>query len=99
MTCTMNPLKILGVLALCGIALSACTTAKTHLSEDFGYGARQAAVAQIADPDATYSKALAPGSNGSRASLAQERYRTGRVISPSATASTIGTQSTAASLP
>ncbi|MEY4248680.1 MAG: hypothetical protein RJA87_313 [Pseudomonadota bacterium] len=99
MTSKMNCLKIVSLSALCGAALSACTTAKAHLSEDFGYAARQAAVAQIADPDATYSHALAPGSNGSRASLAQERYRTGRVIAPSATASTIGTQAAAISLP
>jgi hypothetical protein len=57
----------------------------------FGEAYRQHLVSQVADPDAHYAGVPAPGSNGSRVGLAQERYRTGKVIKPvPATASQIG---------
>ncbi|MEY4254941.1 MAG: hypothetical protein RLZZ141_168 [Pseudomonadota bacterium] len=95
MTPSLKTVSGLGLATLSLAILSGCTTAKPHLSADFGYAVRQAVVSQIADPDATYNTAAAPGSNGARVQLAQERYRTGRVITPSATASTIGLQNTA----
>lgn len=95
MTHTLRTVSGLGLAALSCIALSGCTTAAPHLSADFGFSVKQAVVSQIADPDATYAATAAPGSNGARVHLAQERYRTGRVIAPSATASTIGLQTNA----
>ncbi|MFC3069160.1 hypothetical protein [Phenylobacterium soli] len=77
-------------LALCAAGLSACTTPRTTLSEDFGRALHEDLLAQIADPDAT-PVGPPPPSDGARAALAQERYRTGKVIKPTpATASKIG---------
>ena len=71
------------VLALAGASLSGCAYSYPHLSSDFGALVRQDEVAQIADPEAHYKGDPAPGSNGARVGLAQERYRTGKVIPPS----------------
>ena len=83
-------MKIRSGLVLVGcFALGGCVESRTHLGADFGYAVDQAVVAQIADPDARYRGTHAPGSDGARVGLAQERYRTGKVTAPSATASTI----------
>lgn len=79
------------IAAGCILGLSGCLQSQTHLSPDFGYAVRQAAIAQIADPDAVYKGVPAPGSDPARVGLAQQRYSTGKVIAPSATASTINT--------
>lgn len=92
----MNVVKLLAVTAVLGAGLSGCVQSQVHLSDDFGYAVRQAVVAQIADPDARYRGDPAPGSNGARVGLAQERYRTGKVTPPSATASTISATAVAA---
>lgn len=94
MTLIKMTIKPLALTLLVSAALSGCTTPQRHLSPDFGFAANQAVAAQIADPDARYSGAPAPGSNGARAGLAQDRYQTGKVIVPSATASTIGSKTT-----
>jgi type IV pilus biogenesis protein CpaD/CtpE len=83
-----NP-KILLAAAAFG-ALGGCAVSQVHVGQDFGVALRQDVVAQIADPQAKYRGDPAPGSNGERVGLAQERYRTGTVIPPTATASSIG---------
>lgn len=70
------------VLAAALIGLSGCAYSQLDLSDDFGRSARQSVVSQIADPDARYSGTPAAGSDGARVALAQDRYRTGRVIQP-----------------
>lgn len=75
--------------------LSGCLSNQRHLSADFGSATRQNIVSQIADPDARYKGDPAPGSDGRRVGLAQERYRTGKVIEPVAVASKIGATSMA----
>lgn len=79
-------LFLIGALAA---GLGGC--APLHLGQDFGQAYRQSVAAQIADPDARYKGDPAPGSDGARVGLAQERYRTGKVIQPMpATTSTVG---------
>lgn len=85
----MSVLKIIALVVLAP-CLSGCVQSQAHLSSDFGYAVRQAAVAQIANPDAVYAGVPAPGADGARAASAQERYRTGKVIAPTGIASTIG---------
>lgn len=81
------------VVALAAAGLAGCVQTQPHLSGDFGYAVRQAAVGQIANPDAVYTGNPAPGSNGPRVAAAQERYRTGKVIEPVAAASTVSSAS------
>jgi hypothetical protein len=83
------------VLACAGLA--ACVDARNP-DPSFGQAFNQHIASQIADPDAQYVGDPAPGSNGNRVGLAQERYRTGKVIKPvPATASKIGSVSMGAS--
>ena len=63
------------------LALGGC--ASPHLGDDFGQAVRQNIAAQIANPDAHYVGAIAPGSNGLRVAAAQDRYIKGKVIQPS----------------
>ena len=42
-------------------------------------------MAQVAEPDAHYKGVPAPGSNGRRAGIAQERYNRNAVIQPAST--------------
>ncbi len=79
------------VLVVAAAGLAGCVQTQPHLSGDFGYAIRAAAVGQIANPNAVYTGDPAPGSNGSRVASAQERYRTGKVIEPVATASSLTT--------
>lgn len=55
--------------------------ASQPLSPSFGVALKQNLVAQIADPDVRYG--AAPDADGARTALAQDRYRTGKVIAPS----------------
>ena len=55
--------------------------ASEPLSPSFGVALKQDLVAQIADPDVRYG--AAPDADGARTALAQDRYRTGKVIEPS----------------
>ena len=71
------------VIAAC-VALSACTQSSLRMNPDFGNAVYQDAAAQIADPDARYAGTPAPGSNGLRVDLAQQRYEANQVIPPSA---------------
>jgi hypothetical protein len=82
-------LAIIGALAACGAGLAGCVVPQKQLSADFGRALHENLVAQIADPDAAYGPP--PPTDGARAQLAMERYRTGKVIQPQpATASKIG---------
>ena len=89
--------KTVAIATILAAGLSGCLESQRHLSADFGSALRQNTVAQIADPDARYKGDPAPGSDGRRVSLAQERYRTGKVIEPVAVASKVGAASMAAS--
>jgi hypothetical protein len=80
-----------------GLLLSACTQSALRLQPDFGVAVSQDLAAQIADPDAHYTGVPAPGSDGSRVSLAQTRYQTGNVIPPAAISSNGPSTSTAGS--
>ena len=75
----------LSVILAAGFGLSACTQSEIRLSPDFGQAVRQDVAAQIADPDAHYSGTPAPGTDGSRVGLAQQRYGKDEVIQPSST--------------
>ncbi len=77
-------LKMLGCAGALAI-LGGCTTSNLRLSPDYGEAVRQDTMAQVADPDAHYAGTLAPGANGNRAALAQERYLKDRVIEPAST--------------
>ena len=79
------------ILLFVAAGLAGCVQTQPHLSNDFGYAVHQAVVAQIANPDAVYVGDPDPGSNGARVAAAQQRYRTGKVIEPVATSSTIST--------
>ena len=84
-----NSMRI-GLIAslVAGSLLSACTQSRLRLQPDFGVAVRQDLAAQIADPDAHYTGVPAPGSDGSRVSLALTRYQTGKVVPPAAISST-----------
>ena len=73
-----------GCLTICvvALALTGCTQSVLRLSPDFGVALRQDTKAQIADPDAHYVGTPAPGSNGQRAALAQQRYDQNQVVPP-----------------
>ena len=74
--------------------LAGCAQSSIRISPDFGNAVSQDLAAQIADPDAHYAGIVAPGSDGTRASLAQQRYQANDVVQPSSTtassASSIG---------
>ena len=74
-----KPLLIATALAL---GLAGCIESRMHLGDDFGSALHQDVVAHVADPEAHYKGVPAPGSDGARVGLAQERYRTGKVIPP-----------------
>jgi hypothetical protein len=86
--------KHVALLAL-PLLLSACTRSELRLQPDFGVAIKQDLAAQIADPDAHYTGVPAPGSDGSRVSLAQTRYQTDAVLPP---ASISGAKSTTSSM-
>ena len=73
------------VLVGAALGLSACMQSRMSLSDDYGQVVRQHVAAQIADPDARYKGVPAPGSNGRRAGIAQERYNRNAVVQPAST--------------
>jgi hypothetical protein len=73
------------VLVGAALGLSACVQSRLSIADDYGQTLRQHVAAQIADPDAHYSGVPAPGSNGRRVGLAQERYNRNAVITPAST--------------
>jgi hypothetical protein len=75
------------ILAL-GTGVCACTTSYLHIADNFGRGARQDLVAQIADPEARYEGKPAPGSSGRRIGLALDRYNNNAVIPPAVAVTT-----------
>src|SRR5271154_6680380 len=79
------------------LALSACTQSTLRMQPDFGVAVRQDIAAQIADPDAHYTGTPAPGSDGSRVSLAQSRYQTDTVVTPASISSSSSSASPAGS--
>lgn len=86
---TMSKISIpyvrLTVVLASGIWLAACAQSEVRLSPDFGQAVRQDMAAQIADPDAHYTGTPAPGTDGLRVGLAQQRYDKNEVIQPSST--------------
>ena len=92
----MTSAKTAATLAILGLGLSGCVESRQHLSDDFGAAIQQDLAAQVADPDARYKAVVAPGSDGGRVALAQQRYREGKVIEPVAAASKIGAETAAA---
>jgi hypothetical protein len=68
-----------------GAALASCAESRLRLAPDFGESVRQDVAAQVADPDAHYAGVPAPGSNGMRTSLAQQRYDRDHVATPAST--------------
>jgi hypothetical protein len=78
------------VLAAGAIAVSGCTESSLRLAPNFGAAVKQDVAAQVADPDAHYTGTPAPGSNGSRVSLAQKRYAKDAVVQPSSTSASGG---------
>ena len=67
------------------LGLSACVQSRLSIAEDYGQAIRQDLVAQVADPDAHYKGVPAPGTNGRRGALAQDRYNRNAVIQPAST--------------
>jgi hypothetical protein len=65
-----------------GLAVTACTESRLHLSDEFGQTIRQDQMAQVADPEARYKGTPSAGSNGLRAGIAQARYEHNAVIPP-----------------
>ena len=92
---SLKPSMRNGLLASVAAALllSACTQSVLRLQPDFGVAVSQDLAAQIANPDAHYAGVPAPGSDGSRVSLAQTRYQTNTVVPPA----TISSNSSSAS--
>jgi hypothetical protein len=73
------------VLVGAALGLSACAESRLSIAEDYGQAMRQDLAAQVADPDAHYNGVPAPGSNGRRVGLAQDRYNRNTVIPPAST--------------
>jgi hypothetical protein len=71
------------------LGLTGCVQSQATLSPDFGRALHEDLTAQIADPDARYVGKPAPGSEGHRVGLAQQRYVTGKVIKPASTGTSI----------
>lgn len=85
----------LSAMAAAALGLAGCASG-AHQSSDFGEAVRQNIAGQIADPDARYTGTPAPGANGSRVGLAQQRYVKGQVIPPVSTSTTLGVGGTPA---
>jgi hypothetical protein len=66
-------------LVLVACSLTACATSRVYMGADTGRAVSLDQRAQIADPDARYPAAV---TDGARAALAYDRYRTGKVIEP-----------------
>jgi hypothetical protein len=77
-----------------GLGLSACAVSRLHISDDYGRAAGQDLAAQIADPDAQYKGTPAPGADGNRVDLAQDRYNRNAVIRPASTATSTAVSGT-----
>jgi hypothetical protein len=93
MSCTresveMGPFHNLALVAAAASVLSACAPGRVYMGADTGRAVALDERAQITDPDARYPAAV---TDGARAALAYDRYRTGKVIEPpAATASRVG---------
>lgn len=72
----------ISVIALISFGVAACSSNKGPLNEGFGDAVNQNAAVHILPPK--YAAVKDIDMNGNRAGLAMERYRTGKVIPPSA---------------
>ena len=70
------------LLAASATALAGCTQTKLHQSKDFGRNLAFDLDQQIPHPVPQYAGVPAPGSNGQRVGLAQERYVRDSIIPP-----------------
>ena len=89
------PLRLLLVTAS-ALTLAGCVQTKLHQSNDFGRSLAFDLNQQIPQPTPEYVGLPAPGSDGARVGLAQERYARDRIIQPSTLSSSkIGVDATA----
>lgn len=87
----MKTLPTLGLIALGAATLTACAASQDSMSPGFGRALALDTRAQISNPDPRYIGRVAPGSDGARVAIAQDHYRTGKVvISPNVAASKVG---------
>ena len=87
------PLRLL-LVAASALSLAGCVQTKLHQSRDYG---RSLAfdLKQQTPPTPQYAGVLAPGSDGERVGLAQERYARDRIVPPSVLgASKVGAEPT-----
>lgn len=82
--------KAIAVTLVLTCGLGGCVVSQPHLGSDFGAAVHQDLLAQITNPNADYGPKTPPPTNGDRAKLAMQRYRTDRPIEPTASASQIG---------
>ena len=77
------PLRLL-LVAASALSLAGCVQTKLHQSKDYGRSLAFDLKQQIPSPTPEYAGLPAPGSDGARVGLAQERYARDRIIQPSA---------------
>ena len=75
----MSSFRNLLVVVAATWALAGCVAGRVYMGADTGRAVALDQRAQIADPDARYPAAV---TDGARAALAYDRYRTGKVIQP-----------------
>lgn len=78
------------VLCLGLLGLTGCMVSQKTVGPDFGVALNEGLAAQIANPDANYANRAAPPADGARVNLAITRYREGKTITPTASASEVG---------
>lgn len=87
------PLRLL-LLTGSALALTGCVESKLHESQDYGRSLAFDLKQQI-PPTPQYAGVPAPGSDGERTALAQERYARDRIVPPSVLgASKVGAEPT-----
>lgn len=84
------------VLCLGLLGLTGCMVSQKTLGPGFGVALSEGLAAQIANPDVNYANRAAPPADGARVNLAITRYREGKVIRPTASASEVGEASASA---
>lgn len=88
MSCNSRVARAVLCLGLLGLA--GCMVSQKTLGPGFGVALNEGLAAQIANPDANYASRAAPPADGARVNLAITRYREGKTIVPTASASEVG---------